>query len=424
MSMSGQIYVAFDLGSFSIKGAMAKVNQDKELEILSIKSIKSRAVECGTIVDKEQLVNDLDFLIKFIEDESGHNIKEAIVSVSGNTVKSVNSSTRSRIKDSTDFKIDKETVNKILAQCSDLQISAGRQVVHNIERGFIIDGSPLIRNPINNIGEIIEARSHVVHVQDFNLNQIKTCFDDDFSIEVDAVFDGLASSYANVSEDDKDLGVVFVDIGSDKTNVVIYKDRYIMHSKVIPIGSHSVTKDLATMFNVSIDDSEEVKRKYVSALSKLADIASNFELSISEDTLKKQLNQKEVSEVAEARFKDIIDKVRNEIRITGEKISEFGSGIKITGGGSNVKNLDLLFKEYLEDLESENPENKDISIKCEYLPIKDITFKENLEDRREYATLIGLLKWPVLNVEKDDPLIGVKKSFTENFSNIWKGFFE
>tara|TARA_Y100000590_G_scaffold251427_1_gene282351 strand:+ start:969 stop:2237 length:1269 start_codon:yes stop_codon:yes gene_type:complete len=422
--MSGQIYVAFDLGSFSIKGAMAKVNQDKELEILSIKSIKSRAVECGTIVDKEQLVNDLDFLIKFIEDESGHNIKEAIVSVSGNTVKSVNSSTRSRIKDSTDFKIDKETVNKILAQCSDLQISAGRQVVHNIERGFIIDGSPLIRNPINNIGEIIEARSHVVHVQDFNLNQIKTCFDDDFSIEVDAVFDGLASSYANVSEDDKDLGVVFVDIGSDKTNVVIYKDRYIMHSKVIPIGSHSVTKDLATMFNVSIDDSEEVKRKHVSALSKLADIASNFELSISEDTLKKQLNQKEVSEVAEARFKDIIDKVRNEIRITGEKISEFGSGIKITGGGSNVKNLDLLFKEYLEDLESENPENKDISIKCEYLPIKDITFKENLEDRREYATLIGLLKWPVLNVEKDDPLIGVKKSFTENFSNIWKGFFE
>ena len=108
----------------------------------------------------------------------------------------------------------------------------------------------------------------------------------------------------------------------------------------------------------------------------------------------------------------------------GEKISEFGSGIKITGGGSNVKNLDLLFKEYLEELESENPDNKDISIKCEYLPIKDITFKENLEDKREYATLVGLLKWPILNVENDNSLIGIKKSFTENFSNIWKGFFE
>ncbi len=422
--MSGQVYVAFDLGSFSIKGSIAKINQDRELEILSIQSIKSRSIECGTIVDKEQLVNDLEFLIRFLEDESGHNIKEAIVSIGGNTIKSVNSAARSRLNDSTDFKIDKETVNKILSQCSDLQISTGRQVVHNIPRGYIIDGSPLVRNPINNIGEIIEARSHVVHVQDFNINQAKTCFNDDFSIDIDTVFDGVASAHANISEDDKDLGVVFVDIGSDKTNVVIYKDRYIMHSKVIPIGSHSVTKDLAKFFNVSIDDAEEVKRKHVSALSKLADISSNFELSITEDTLKKQINQKEVSEVAEARFKDIIDEVRNEIRVTGQEMSEFGSGVKITGGGSNVKNLDLLFKEYLGALESENQENEDVSIKCEYLTIKDIIFKENLEDKREYATLIGLLKWPMLNVEKDDPLIGIKKSFTENFSNIWKGFFE
>ena len=422
--MNGQIYIAFDLGSFSIKGAVAKVNQDKEIEILSIKSIKSRAIECGTIVDKEQLINDLELFIKFIEDESGHNVKEAIVSVSGNTVRSINSSTRSRIKDSTDLKIDEETISKLLSQCSDLQISAGRHVVHNIPRGYIIDDSPLIRNAIGCVGEIIQARSHVIHVQDFNLNQIKTCFDDDFSIEVDAVFDGLASAHANIPEDDKDLGVVFVDIGADKTNVVIYKNRYIMHSKVIPLGSHSVTKDLATMFNTSIDAAEEVKRNHVSALSKLADIASNFELSVNGDSLKKQLNQKEVSEVAEARFKDNIDKVKNEIRISREEISEFGSVIKITGGGSNVKNLDLLFQEYLKDIESENPEKKDVSIKCEYLPIKDITFKVNLEDKREYATLVGLLKWPILNVENDNPLIGIKKSFTENFSNIWKGFFE
>ena len=422
--MSGKVYIAFDLGSFSVKGSVAKVNQDKELEILSIQSIKSRAIECGTIVDKEQLVNDLELLIKLIEDDSGYNVKDAIVSVSGSTVKSINSSTRSRIEDRTDFKIDEETVSKLLSQCSDLQISKGRHVLHNIPRGYIIDDSPLIRNPIGCVGEIIEARSHVIHVQDFNLNQIKTCFDDDFSIEVDAVFDGLASAHANISEDDKDLGVVFVDIGSEETNVVIYKDRYIMHSKVIPIGSNSVTKDLATMFNISIDDAEEIKRKHVSALSKLGDIASNFELSINEDTLKKQINQKEVSEVAEARFKDIIDEIRNEIRVTGQEMSEFGSGIKIAGGGSNVKNIDLLFKEYLGELESEDPKNKDISIKCEYLSIKDITFKENLEDRREYATLIGLLKWPMLNVENDNSIIGIKKSFTENFSNIWKGFFE
>ena len=66
--MNGQVYVAFDLGSFSVKGAIAKVNQEKELEILSIKSVNSRAIECGTIVDKEQLINDLELLIKLIEE--------------------------------------------------------------------------------------------------------------------------------------------------------------------------------------------------------------------------------------------------------------------------------------------------------------------------------------------------------------------
>ena len=78
---------------------------------------------------------------------------------------------------------------------------------------------------------------------------------------------------------------------------------------------------------------------------------------------------------------------------------------------SFVQNLDLLFKEQLE-------------IKCEYLSLKKIIFKENLEDKREYATLIGLLLWPVSHVADDKPLIGIKKSFTENFSNIWRGFFE
>ena len=204
---------------------------------------------------------------------------------------------------------------------------------------------------------------------------------------------------------------MFVDIGSDKTNVVIYKDKYLIHSKVIPIGSNFVTKDLATRFNISIQHAEEIKRKHVSALSKLADVESNFELPIENDDLKRKFNKKEVSKIAESRFKEIINKVNEAIQASGVNILKFGSGIKITGGGANVKNLDLLFKEQL-------------GTKCEYLPLKNIVFKENLEDKREYATLIGLLLWPVSHVEDDNPLIGIKKSFTENFSNIWKGFFE
>jgi cell division protein FtsA len=409
--MSNPLHIAFDLGSFSIKGAVGRVNQNEELEILSIQAIQSESVECGTIVDKEKLREDLEYLIDRIEREAKINIKDVMVSVSGQTIKSINSSTRSRTQDSTNFKINEEVRSKLLSQCADIQVSTGRHILHKISQGFIIDDSPLIRNPLGMRGKIIEARAHIVHVQEFNLAQIDACFTGDLAIDIDPVFDGLASSYGNLSEDDKKLGVVFVDIGSDKTNVVIYKDKYLIHSKVIPIGSNFVTKDLATRFNISIQHAEEIKRKHVSALSKLADVESNFELPIENDDLKRKFNKKEVSKIAESRFKEIINKVNEEIQASGVNILKFGSGIKITGGGANVKNLDLLFKEQL-------------GTKCEYLPLKNIVFKENLEDKREYATLIGLLLWPVSHVEDDNPLIGIKKSFTENFSNIWKGFFE
>ena len=409
--MNSPLHIAFDLGSFSIKGAVGRVNQNEELEILSIQAIQSESVECGTIVDKEKLREDLEYLIDRIEREAKINIKDVMVSVSGQTIKSINSSTRSRTQDSTNFKINEEVRSKLLSQCADIQVSTGRHVLHNISQGFIIDDSPLIRNPLGMRGKIIQARSHIIHVQEFNLTQIDTCFNGDLGIEINPVFDGLASASINLSQDDQKLGVVFVDIGSDKTNVLIYKDNYLIHSNVIPIGSNSVTKDLATRFNTSIQNAEEIKKKHVSALSKLADVESNFELSIENDDLKKQFNEKEVSEIAEIRFEEIINKVNEEIQASGVKILKFGSGVKITGGGSNIKNLDLLFKEQL-------------GTKCEYLPLKNIVFKENLEDKREYATLIGLLLWPVFNVEDDNPLIGIKKSFTENFSNIWKGFFE
>ena len=103
------------------------------------------------------------------------------------------------------------------------------------------------------------------------------------------------------------------------------------------------------------------------------------------------------------RYEDIIDQIKSEMKLLRMDISDIRSGIKITGGGSNVRNLDLLFKKHFEDT------------KCEYLSISNTVFKENLEDRRELSTLIGLLSWPIFNTEDSSPTVGVK-----NFKSITK----
>ena len=413
--MKNRIQVAFDLGSFSIKGAVGRIINENQIEILSIRSVKTDSIDSGDIVDKESLLKSLEYLIEKMEKDAKINIDEdAWVSVSGKNIKSINSSTRIRSKDNSEFEVDENTEQKLLTQCADIQVSSDRYVLHNIKRGFFIDGSSLIRNPLGMIGRSIDAKSHVIHIKNFNLLQIDHCFRDDLSIHVNPIFDGLAAALGSLSKDDQDLGVMFIDVGADKTNMLLYKDNYLIHSKVIPIGSKSVTKDIAAYLQTSIKRAESIKHEHVSALSDFADPESNFELPIENDDLTKSINQKEISEIAELRYEDIIDQIKSEMKLLRMDMSDIRSGIKITGGGSNVRNLDLLFKKHFEDA------------KCEYLSISNTVFKENLEDRRELSTLIGLLSWPIFNTEDSSPTVGVKnfKSITKNISSIWKGFFE
>ena len=413
--MKNRIQVAFDLGSFSIKGAVGRIINENQIEILSIRSIRTDSIDNGDIVDKEALLRSLEYLIEKMEKDAKISIDDdAWVSVSGKNIKSINSSTRIRSNDNSEFEVDETTKQKLLTQCADIQVSSDRYVLHNLKRGFFIDGSSLIRNPLGMIGKSIDAKSHVIHITNFNLLQIDHCFRNDLSIDVNPVFDGLAAALANLSKDDQDLGVIFIDVGADKTNMLIYKNNYLTHSKVIPLGSKSVTKDIAAYLQTSIKQAEIIKHEHVSALSDFADSESNFELSIENDDLTKSINKKEISKIAELRYEDIIDQIKSELKLLRIDMSDIRSGIKITGGGSNVRNLDLLFKKHFE------------RTKCEYLSISNTVFKENLEDRRELSTLIGLLSWPIFNVEDSSPTVGVKnfKSITKSISSIWKGFFE
>ena len=147
--MRNRIQIAFDLGSYSIKGAVGRILPDDKIEILSLSEIKSSSIKNGDIIDKDLLLNHLEILIEKMEKDSKINIDEdAWVSISGRGVRSINSSTRIRSRDNSDFEINSEVKQKLLDQCSDVQVSSDRYVLHNIERGYYIDDSPLIRNLI------------------------------------------------------------------------------------------------------------------------------------------------------------------------------------------------------------------------------------------------------------------------------------
>lgn len=413
--MRNRIQVAFDLGSHSVKSAVGRILPDNKIEILSIAEIKSNSIISGDIVDKNLLLRHLEILIEKMEKDAKINIDEdAWVSVSGKGIRSINSSTRKRFADNNDVEISNEIKQELLNQCADVQVSSNRYVLHNIEQGYFIGSSPLIKNPIGMIGKSIDAKTHVIHVRNFNLSQLDYCFKEDLSIEPFPVFDGYAASSPNLSRDEKDLGVIFIDIGSDKTNIMMYRDNYLIHSKVIPLGSRLVTKDMAAYLQTSLKEAERVKIKHVSAFSDFADETNTFKIEIPNDDLKKNINEKEISKIAELRFEDIIDEVNVEIKNIGKVCTDFKSGIKLSGGGSKVKNIDLLFKKHFPD------------IPTKFIKMKNIVFKENFEEKREYVTLLGLLSWPIFNVEDKSSSLKIKDldGIRKSISSLWKGIFE
>ena len=413
--MRNKIQIAFDLGSHSIKSAVGRILPEGKIEVLSLAEIQSNSIDCGDIIDKDLLLSHLEILVEKMEKDAKINIDEdAWVSVSGRGIRSINSSTRIRSRENTDFDIDEEIKQKLLNQCSDVQVSSDRYVLHNIEQGYFIGNSPLIRNPIGMIGKSIDAKAHVIHVRNFNLTQLDNCFNEDLSIEPFPVFDGYAAASSNLTHDEKDLGVIFVDIGSDKTNILIFKDNYLIHSKVIPLGSRLVSKDMAAYLQSSLKEAERLKVNYVSAFSEFADESKKIEVEIPNDDLKKNINEKEISKIVELRFEDIIDQIEVQINSIGCSINDFKSGIKISGGGSKIRNLDLLFKKHFKD------------IPVDFMKINNIIFKENLEDRREFITLFGLLAWPIHNVEDKSSSLQIKdmSGIRKSISTLFKGIFE
>lgn len=413
--MRNKIQIAFDLGSHSIKSAVGRILPDGKIEVLSLAEIQSNSIDCGDIIDKDLLLSHLEILVEKMEKDAKINIDEdAWVSVSGRGIRSINSSTRIRSRENTDFDIDEEIKQKLLNQCSDVQVSSDRYVLHNIEQGYFIGNSPLIRNPIGMVGKSIDAKAHVIHVRNFNLTQLDNCFNEDLSIEPFPVFDGYAAASSNLTHDEKDLGVIFVDIGSDKTNILIFKDNYLIHSKVIPLGSRLVSKDMAAYLQSSLKEAERLKVNYVSAFSEFADESKKIEVEIPNDDLKKNINEKEISKIVELRFEDIIDQIEVQINSIGCSINDFKSGIKISGGGSKIRNLDLLFKKHFKD------------IPVDFMKINNIIFKENLEDRREFITLFGLLAWPIHNVEDKSSSLQIKdiSGIRKSISTLFKGIFE
>lgn len=336
-----KIITGIELGSNKTVAIVAQISSDESyneiINIIGVSQVISKGVKKGQIVNIEESVETLISSIEGAERMAGHNIDSAFVSLGGAHITSQNSHGVVAISGQSG-EIIATDVDRVIEAASAISLPTSREIVHVLPREFVVDGETGVKDPIGMSGVRLEVETHVVTASSAAIkNLTRSLADADVKIN-DIVFAGLASSYAVLTDTEKELGCVLIDIGAGTTSVVAYVDGSLAYSGVIPVGAKNVTNDIAIGLRVSLDTAEKIKislsnTKLIKDQKDELDLAS---LGISE--VSKVSKKTLVEGIIRPRLNEIFTMVRLELE--KEKIiNRIPSGAIVTGGGAKTIGL-------------------------------------------------------------------------------------
>jgi cell division protein FtsA len=217
-----------------------------------------------------------------------------------------------------------------------VSIPADQKILHVLPQDFIIDGQDGIREPIGMSGVRLEARVHIVTGAASAAQNIVRCVERCGLKVDDVILEQLASSYAVLNEDEKDLGVCLVDIGGGTTDIAVFTDGAIRHTAVIPIAGDQVTNDIAVALRTPTHHAEEIKIKYACALPQLASADETIEVPSVGERPPRRLARQTLAEVVEPRYEELFSLIQAELRRSGFE-EQIPAGIVLTGGSSKME---------------------------------------------------------------------------------------
>jgi len=227
-------------------------------------------------------------------------------------------------------------VERVIDAARAVSIPADQKILHVLPQDFIIDGQDGIREPIGMSGVRLEARVHIVTGAASAAQNIVRCVERCGLKVDDVILEQLASSYAVLNEDEKDLGVCLVDIGGGTTDIAVFTDGAIRHTAVIPIAGDQVTNDIAVALRTPTHHAEEIKIKYACALPQLASADETIEVPSVGERPSRRLARQTLAEVVEPRYEELFSLIQAELRRSGFE-DQIPAGIVLTGGSSKME---------------------------------------------------------------------------------------
>lgn len=335
-----KIVCAIDVGSSKIATVIATVGEDDRLNLIGVAAVNSRGVKKSQIVDIESAVAAIDESVQSAERMAGYSLSNAFVSMGGPQIESINSHAVVAVAEP-DGEIKASDIGRVNEAARAIALPSSREILHVIPRTFTVDGQEGISDPIGMTGVRLETDTHIITGPTTSMRNLVKCVG---MVGVDTkelVFSGVASAYAVLTETEKELGVILVDVGGETTDVVIFVDGAIAYSSVIPIGGRHVTSDIAVGLRISLESAEKIKQYLAKPIKapagpdekiKKDETLDLKEIGINED-VQKISRKAVVDSIIRPRLQEIFKYVGKEIKKSGFG-SQTPSGLVITGGGA------------------------------------------------------------------------------------------
>lgn len=338
--MTEQILTGIDIGTSKISTLIAKISENEAVpRILGFASIPSRGVKRGQIIDIEKITEVVEESVEKAERMAGQKIERAYVAVGGPHISSLNSHGVVAIAQP-EVEITYDDVDRAVEAAKAISLSSTREMIEVIPSEYVVDGQEGIKNPIGMTGVRLEVKTHIITAGITNLRNLERSLSDLGVEEERVVFSGLASSFATISDTEKELGVVLVDIGGGKTDLCLYVEGALVYSSSLPIGARHITNDIAVGLRVSLDSAEKIKLFLVEKPSKKYDSLNRKDnLDIKHLNLVEGVSSIDFKTVTEGiirpRLEEIFEKIYTEIEKSGF-LTMVPAGLIVTGGGAQT----------------------------------------------------------------------------------------
>lgn len=336
----GERIVGLDLGTTKVAAVIAELDDNLEPRIVGVGLAPSRGMRRGTVVNLEQTVESVKRAIGEAERMAGCKVDSCYVGIAGSHISSMNCRGVVAVEKA-GGEITPKDKARVIEQAKTIGLPIDREIIHVIPIEFIVDDQPGIKDPVGMFGKRLEVEVHIVTGAVTSAQNIYRSIERTGLKVKDLVLQPLASATAVLETDEKELGVLLIDIGGGTTDLAIFKEGSIRHTQVLALGGEHVTSDIAIGLRTPTKEAEDIKRRYGCALANLVEEDQSFTVKGVGGRDEKQVSRRILASIIEPRIEEILSLANREMRKT-DFADLLAAGVVVTGGTAHLEGIERI----------------------------------------------------------------------------------